>query len=117
MPLSITSPSGSSKPEQLGSLGAPAREPLMLIEQDARRLGAIVLGHDSAYDATPWNFDNRLGMYSGSCCQRKQSTTDAPAPRCSRGWLHSYRKVLQRLSATRRPKTASSADLRESLST
>jgi hypothetical protein len=45
----------------LGRLGA--REPLILIEQDARRLGAIVRGHNSAYDATPWNSDNRLGMY------------------------------------------------------
>ena len=33
------------------------------IEQDARRLSAIVRGHNSAYDATPWNSDNRLGMY------------------------------------------------------
>ncbi|WP_162916222.1 hypothetical protein [Burkholderia sp. PAMC 26561] len=46
---------------QLGRPGA--REPLMLIEQDARRLGSIVRGHDSAYDATPWNSDDRLGMY------------------------------------------------------
>src|ERR1700676_5316057 len=48
---------------------------------------------------------------SGSCFRRKQSTTDAPVPRCSCGWLHNYRKALQRLSATRRPKTALSADL------
>jgi len=46
---------------QLGRPGA--REPLVLIEEDARRLGAIVLGHDSAYDATTWNSENRLGMY------------------------------------------------------
>jgi hypothetical protein len=68
---------------QLGQPGA--RDPLMLIEQDARQMGAIMLGHDSAYDATPWNSDNRLGMYSGSCCQRKRSTTDALVPRCSCG--------------------------------
>ncbi|MFM0663341.1 hypothetical protein [Paraburkholderia sediminicola] len=40
-----------------------AREPLVIIEEDARSMGAIFLGHDPAYDATPWNSDNRLGMY------------------------------------------------------
>ncbi|CAB3805317.1 hypothetical protein [Pararobbsia alpina] len=30
-----------------------AREPLALIEVDARRMGEIFLGHDPAYDATP----------------------------------------------------------------
>jgi hypothetical protein len=45
-------------------LGRPgAREPLMVIEQDTRRLGAVVQGHNSSYDATSWNSDNRLGMY------------------------------------------------------
>jgi hypothetical protein len=46
---------------QLGQPGA--REPLALIEVDARRMGAIFLGRDPAYDATPWNTSNRLGMY------------------------------------------------------
>jgi len=46
---------------QLGQPGA--RDPLALIEEDARQMGAIVLGRDPAYDATPWNCDNRLGMY------------------------------------------------------
>lgn len=40
-----------------------AREPLILIEEDARRMGEIFLGRDPAYDATPWNTPNRLGMY------------------------------------------------------
>jgi len=45
-------------------MGEPgAREPLVIIEADARRMGKIFLGRDLAYDATPWNTDNRLGMY------------------------------------------------------
>jgi len=46
---------------QMGELGA--REPLIVTEEDARSVGKIFLGHNAAYDATPWNADNRLGMY------------------------------------------------------
>jgi hypothetical protein len=45
-------------------MGEPgAREPLVVIEEDARVFGEIFLGHNAAYDATPWNADDRLGMY------------------------------------------------------
>jgi hypothetical protein len=40
-----------------------ADEPLVDIEADARRMGAIFLGRDVAYDLMPWNSDNCLGMY------------------------------------------------------
>jgi hypothetical protein len=45
-------------------MGEPgAREPLVVIEDDARIVGKVFLGHNATYDATPWNADNRLGMY------------------------------------------------------
>ena len=43
--------------------GRPGLEdPLRVIENEARRNGAIVLGKDPAYCAQPWHHPNRLGM-------------------------------------------------------
>jgi hypothetical protein len=42
---------------------AGARDPLSVIEAEARLLGGIFLGRDDRYDARPWNTPNRLGMY------------------------------------------------------
>ncbi|EUC21476.1 hypothetical protein [Paraburkholderia hospita] len=39
-----------------------ARDPLAMIEAEARQLGDIFLGRDVRFDAQPWNTDNRLGM-------------------------------------------------------
>lgn len=45
-------------------MGKPgAREPLVVIEEDARVVGEIFIGHNAAHDATPWNADSRLSMY------------------------------------------------------
>lgn len=41
---------------------ARARDPLKVIEKDAKRCGAIILGHDPEWSPQPWNDDRRLGV-------------------------------------------------------
>lgn len=40
---------------------ARAKEPIPIIEEEARKLGAVFLGKDDRYDAQPWNNSSRLG--------------------------------------------------------
>ncbi|PYE19594.1 hypothetical protein C7410_11936 [Paraburkholderia silvatlantica] len=45
-------------------VGEPGFEvPLANIGKDARDMAAIFLGRNDSYDRTPWNADNRLGVY------------------------------------------------------